>query len=47
MYFANGFTLVGEWTDGQMSGLGILESKKGEKYIGNFKNGIKNGQGLQ
>lgn len=42
---SKGVYYQGEWKNQKRSGLGFLVEKDGSKYIGNFKDGLKDGKG--
>ncbi len=44
IYFKN-YIYEGSWKNGALDGLGVEISNAGEKYVGEFKNGLKNGSG--
>ena len=43
----DGAKYVGEFRDGQYSGLGMYTYQNGEKYVGTFRAGKRSGQGTQ
>jgi len=41
----DGTVYEGDWVLGKKEGMGQLKSSNGDVYIGEFKNGMKDGQG--
>ena len=44
MYYSNGDTYKGEWTNNQLNGKGIYYSENGNKFDGRFINDEFNGR---
>ena len=43
--YPDGTKFCGDWQDEQASGFGVLQYKNGDRFIGKFKAGLKDGDG--
>ncbi len=43
---STGLSYDGEWKEDKLSGNGTLIWKNGQKYVGEFKDGLRHGEGI-